>query len=89
MAEMMFFGNIAFDGGNNGPLESRQTHAANLVVIADWFDSVIDHYKGEFRYNPDCKWFEIRVDVYVDEPKTFTVEAEPILSRVLRSPYQA
>lgn len=84
---MQFFGIIAFDGGTGGRLESRTTKSAEFMVISDWVNSVVEHYQGELNYNVDCEWHEIRVMVYVNEPKSFTVEAEPIMTKVLRKTY--
>lgn len=86
---MEFFGVIAFDGGDQGRMDSRSTNAAPLMVIADWVNSVVEYHQGELNYNPDCEWWEITISVYVDEPESYGPLAAPIHSVTLRKPYLA
>lgn len=82
-----YFGVIGFDNGNNDEMESRQTRPASLLVIADWFNSVVEYHEGELRYNPDCKWTEISVSIYYADGPMTTVETEPVEHKVMRRIY--
>lgn len=82
---MRFVGVIAFDSGHASELESRDTKPTSFAIISDWVRSVTEFYQGELNYDPNCKWQEIRVQVFVHNEEFYTVRAEPIQEYVMRS----